>query len=134
MASNVIPLPHNLNSPSLARRAVEQVVATAGVGADDKDALLLIASELVTNAIVHGDEPIILSVSCYESDMTIEVADGNPRVETVNIRPDDQPAPGGRGLNIVAALADQWGMGNTSCTIRQNDLGVESRDLRRLTT
>ena len=109
MVHDVARLSKNLNSASLARRSVEAVVAASGMGADEIDALLLIASELVTNATIHGDEPVMLSVSCADSEITVEVADGNPRVESVGIRPDDEAATGGRGLRIVAGLADQWG-------------------------
>jgi anti-sigma regulatory factor (Ser/Thr protein kinase) len=105
-----VPLPKNLQGPVLARRAVEEVAADAGIAHEENEALLVIASELATNAIIHGAEPVMLAVSCLDSEVTVEVADGDPCLEHVELRVEDQPAPGGRGLRIVAELADRWGI------------------------
>ncbi len=110
MASTVVALPNDLLSPSLARRSIEAFVAAYRLDGEARDAMVVIASELVTNAIVHGDAPVVLSVSFQASDMTIEVFDGDPRGEGVRLRAADDPDPGGRGLRIVASLADRWGV------------------------
>ena len=108
MSRTVLVLPYDVKSAFLARRYVEQFVAertldgAAGV-------LCLIASELVTNAILHGAEPVELTLHCQDSEVTIEVADGDPRFDNVRLRAVDQPDPGGRGLRVVASLADRWG-------------------------
>ena len=105
----IVPLPKDPQSPALARRSVEEVIAAAGVANAEKNDLVIIASELVTNAIAHGSGPVTLSVSCEDSEITVEVSDGDPRVELIDMRPVDATAVGGRGLRIVAALADRWG-------------------------
>ena len=110
MVRNVVPLADSLSSASLARRSVEQLADQSGAPDDEKKALVVIASELVTNAVLHGGAPIILSVSYQAGEITVEVADGDPRVESVGIRPVDEPTPGGRGLRVVASLADRWGI------------------------
>lgn len=108
MSRTVLALPYDGTSAFLARRFVEQFVAertldgAAGV-------LCLIASELVTNAILHGAEPVELTLHCQDGEVTIEVADGDPRINNVRLRAGDQPDPGGRGLRVVASLADRWG-------------------------
>ena len=107
MSRSVLPLPYDVNSAFLARRFVEQFLAertlSGGAGI-----LCLIASELVTNAMLHGAEPVELTLHCQDGEVTIEVADGDPRVD--NVRPRvDQTGPGGRGLRVVASLADRWG-------------------------
>ena len=73
------------------------------------DDLLLCVSELATNALVHGVPPgrgFLLRVR-YDGDvLRAEVHDsgpGNPRVA-------DDADEGGRGLLLVAALSDKWGV------------------------
>jgi anti-sigma regulatory factor (Ser/Thr protein kinase) len=108
VSRTVLPLPYDVNGAFLARRCVEQFVAERtldGVAGD----LCLIASELVTNAIRHGAEPIELTLHCQDGEVTIEVADGDPRINNVRVRAGDQLDLGGRGLRVVASLADRWG-------------------------
>jgi anti-sigma regulatory factor (Ser/Thr protein kinase) len=109
----VVALPKTAMSPFLARRSVGHFVADQRLRDDAKESLELIASELVTNAVTHGAEPVVLSVSCEDSEVTIEVADGDPRIDEVRLRDVDKPALGGRGLRLVASLADQWGIRRT---------------------
>jgi anti-sigma regulatory factor (Ser/Thr protein kinase) len=55
--STVLTLPHEATSPQLARRLVERFAAERSL--DGATAVLsVIASELVTNAIVHGAAPV----------------------------------------------------------------------------
>ena len=69
----------------------------------------LIADELVTNAVEHTDGTAELTLSLRGSDVTVGVRDGSadsvprPRLSSV-----DRPC--GRGLQLVAALADRWGL------------------------
>jgi anti-sigma regulatory factor (Ser/Thr protein kinase) len=70
----------------------------------------VIASELVANAIVHGSAPVVLSVFFQDPDVSVEVSDGDPHTENVQLRSADDPEPGGHGLKIVASFADRWGV------------------------
>lgn len=71
------------------------------------DALLLI-SELVTNAVLHGGPPIMLSVECDGDALHVRVRDGSPALpEPRNAEPD---ADGGRGMTLVELLTDTWGV------------------------
>ncbi len=103
-----IVLPYDVKSVWLARRFVEQFVAERTLN-DAAGVLVLIANELVTNAVLHGAEPVELTLSCEHGEVMIEVTDGDPGTDNVQVRPVDQTYPGGRGLRIVASLADQWG-------------------------
>ncbi|MDH2427451.1 ATP-binding protein [Sphaerisporangium sp. TRM90804] len=68
----------------------------------------LIVSELVTNSIRHGGTAFSLRLGSDGTWVYGEVFDpgeGLPREA-----PDDLDATGGRGLVIVGALADEWGV------------------------
>ncbi|MFG1700983.1 ATP-binding protein [Nonomuraea sp. NPDC049309] len=75
------------------------------------DDCLLIVSELVTNAVRHGGSAYALRLEKREGQVYGEVFDpgeGVPRP-----RPADMDAISGRGLQIVGAIADDWGVTTT---------------------
>lgn len=74
-----------------------------------EDALIL-TSELVTNAIRHGRPAVTLAVALEPSALTVVVTDTSPLLPTLAPSPPPPDSPGGRGLVIVDALADQWGI------------------------
>ena len=92
----------------LARRLVSARLVDWEINGEAGEFAVLLVSELVTNAMRHGGEPIRLVANITASGLRVEVYDGNidafPAVR--DIRPD---APGGRGLRLVDALADRWG-------------------------
>jgi hypothetical protein len=73
----------------------------------DGDRAALVVSELVANAVLHGVAPIQLRVDLDEM-LRIEVSDGDS-FGLVRTRPAETDVPGGHGLRIVDALADDWG-------------------------
>nr|WP_172638989.1 ATP-binding protein [Streptomyces tailanensis] len=82
------------------------------------DNAVLVAAELVTNAAMHGDvtgHSFLLKVVWTTGTVRIEVADAceTRRQKTRRAEPE---AESGRGLLIVEALADKWG-------IEDRDLG-----------
>lgn len=74
------------------------------------DDVVLIASELLTNAVLHARTSIQLKVSCQETTVRLEVHDENSRLPTLGSCPAD--ATSGRGLALVASLATSWGIEN----------------------
>jgi anti-sigma regulatory factor (Ser/Thr protein kinase) len=64
--------------------------------------LLLVASELVANAVLHGEPPLCVTVSVLVDLLLIEVADGGAEM--------GRPATGSRGLMIVEAITKAWGV------------------------
>ena len=67
----------------------------------------LALSEIVTNAVVHGEPPIVIAVRATPERLHVSVADASPaRPRADETRLD---ATGGRGLAIVAAVAGAWG-------------------------
>jgi anti-sigma regulatory factor (Ser/Thr protein kinase) len=70
----------------------------------------LLVSELATNAVVHATSDFAVTV-LYPTPtgrVRVEVVDGVPG-EPVPLRP-PPTAPHGRGLLLVASLADEWGV------------------------
>ncbi|MFI1866434.1 ATP-binding protein [Streptomyces jumonjinensis] len=76
---------------------------------------LLIVSELVTNAIQHGDGPVRLRVEHHAHELRIEVTDGSPTMPVLREAGDDDES--GRGLVLVAAMAEEWGVSGDGETI-----------------
>ena len=100
-------------SVGVARRFVRDLLdgldGLDGVDEDALDTLLLLASELVTNAILHAHTPVELGV-CVDGDRALVcVADRMPGSEPLTPRDHSRDRPGGRGLALVADLSDDWG-------------------------
>ena len=70
------------------------------------DAVVLTVSELVTNAHVHAHSDAQLILTWDEECLHVTVHDASPNVPEPR-RPNDE-APGGRGLLLIKALADDW--------------------------
>jgi anti-sigma regulatory factor (Ser/Thr protein kinase) len=69
--------------------------------------LELAVSELVTNAIRHGGDPVTLTVRRGRNGVRVEVTDGSPQLRLA-----PKPAPldtGRRGLRLVDAVCRAWG-------------------------
>ncbi|MEV8528037.1 ATP-binding protein [Streptomyces sp. NPDC052000] len=75
------------------------------------DDVLLCVSELTTNALVHGVPPgrgfLLRLLLCEGAVLRVEVHDSGGGVPRVADVADD----GGRGLVLVGASADKWGVG-----------------------
>jgi anti-sigma regulatory factor (Ser/Thr protein kinase) len=74
----------------------------------------LLVSELVTNAILHTDDLVEVTAQLVGSRLTVEVADRSPSKPVVKTY--GRNAATGRGLHLVEALADSWGVrGDDNC-------------------
>ncbi len=76
------------------------------LGCDSSD-LELIVSELATNACVHAGSAFTVSLYRRGSDVHVEVGDQNPAPA---IAQPQSTGVSGRGLQIVAAIAADWGV------------------------
>jgi anti-sigma regulatory factor (Ser/Thr protein kinase) len=79
---------------------------------DSGYAAALCASELVTNGVLHARTPIVLGLTLGAERLLVTVADragGDPHPP-----PPDDDRPSGRGLMLVDALADQWGVADVA--------------------
>jgi anti-sigma regulatory factor (Ser/Thr protein kinase) len=99
-------LPSELTSVGAARRQVNAVVST--LAPQQLDDALLATSEVVTNAILHGEAPVRVRACAGPHWVRVEVGDGGagtlrPRRDVA----DDEDS--GRGLFIVGAVTTRWG-------------------------
>ncbi|MEU3505004.1 ATP-binding protein [Streptomyces hundungensis] len=69
----------------------------------------LLTSELVTNALVHTDDGAVVTVTARGRRLRVEVRDFAPALPTPHA-PSDDDGTHGRGLLLVQALADAWGV------------------------
>ena len=72
------------------------------------EVVLLLTSELVTNAVRHGTGPVGVHVVWGGEDVRVEVEDQShqwPVVQAI-----DRDAPHGRGLILVDGLSSGWGV------------------------
>jgi anti-sigma regulatory factor (Ser/Thr protein kinase) len=79
-------------------------------GADDMllDDAALVLSELVTNALRAGGTSVTVHLQVWPGRLRLAVGDsgpGRPRLRSPGIY-----ETSGRGLQVVAALADEWGV------------------------
>jgi anti-anti-sigma regulatory factor len=74
------------------------------------DGAVLVASELVTNAVVHTQEPMWLRLEWHQEQLHLAVSDRLPRLLRLVVEPGDPEIEGGRGLLIVDQLASRWGV------------------------
>ncbi len=101
-------LPRDLHASSRARRRLDDEYATALAG-DELDAAKLLVTELVNNAVLHGHGTISLRAALDENRLLIEVIDEGSGFERV-LDDHDFDSIGGRGLDIVEAVASRWGV------------------------
>jgi anti-sigma regulatory factor (Ser/Thr protein kinase) len=91
-----------------ARSLVKEACGAAGTDQLTCDAAVLLTSETVTNAFVHGRSEARLEVAALPESVYVEVGDDNSRHPTNPAR--DEDALDGRGLEIVRLLAARWGV------------------------
>jgi anti-sigma regulatory factor (Ser/Thr protein kinase) len=79
-----------------------------------RDTLELLVSELVTNSVLHtglpAGAPLNLDITHEAGHVRLAVGDGGSGFDPSAIGDGGPLAVGGRGLVIVAALSDAWGV------------------------
>ncbi|MGP3991960.1 ATP-binding protein [Streptomyces sp. 3N207] len=95
-------------SPGYARRATADALRSWGVAESESDEIVLMAHELVTNAVEHARGPVRLRLRLSREHCVIcDVGDGSR--ETPRLRQTGPDAESGRGLTLVDALSDSFG-------------------------
>jgi anti-sigma regulatory factor (Ser/Thr protein kinase) len=103
-----IELPRSPDAGRQARAFVERHCGTDVADRVVRDAKLL-ATELVNNAVIHGEGRITLRAQIRDDAIRVEVIDeGSGNVPAIR-EEGEGDEPGGRGLRIVEALSARWG-------------------------
>jgi two-component sensor histidine kinase len=101
------PIEAELSSVAPARRWAREKFEAAGVEPQVRDLLVLLVSEVVTNAVEHAAPPLLLRIDVTADGTRVEVKD---RARKLPILRDPEPTEsGGRGIRFVNDLATRWG-------------------------
>ncbi len=101
---------HEAGAAATARSRIGAELSAVGVDPRVIDDVVLVASELVTNAVRHtaGDDLLTVSWELVGAGVVVSVDDSSLGAPTLrNPRPED---PSGRGIPIVDALSSEWGV------------------------
>ena len=94
-------------APASARLAREHVRRVTGPPEDPRVALVV--TELVNNAVLHARSRPRLAVTIDGGSLVVGVFDDSPGSPVLTPL-SDAPTTSGRGLALVDALADRWGV------------------------
>jgi anti-sigma regulatory factor (Ser/Thr protein kinase) len=120
----------NSSAPRLARDALRTVASIDLVRSD----AILVASELVSNAVMHaGCEPgeeVELVVELRSNAVRLAITDRGFSENTPTVRGPEYRGPGGLGLRIVETVANCWGVERRSGTLVWAELSLDPRGSR----
>ncbi|ABS01647.1 putative signal transduction histidine kinase [Kineococcus radiotolerans SRS30216 = ATCC BAA-149] len=107
-----VVLPPNPRSVGVARWLITEWcapwVAAAQLDEDVVESALLLASEVITNAVVHGDGMVQVDVGRVEGpSLRVEVSDDGGGMPLIGAQRTD--AESGRGMAMVELLSSRWG-------------------------
>ena len=105
-----LDLPPEPRSAGAARAFVSERLQDA-VPSEVAEGAVLLTSELVTNVVVHARTPMHLHLDLDDQVVRVAVVDDAPR--TPSLRRANDARLTGRGMNLVEALAGQWGVDPT---------------------
>jgi anti-sigma regulatory factor (Ser/Thr protein kinase) len=99
-----------VRAPRAARAFVAETLAAWDIQAEEIEAVQLVVSELVTNALLHAPESHKIGVELFwdENGVRVKVSDESSN-EPTRRGPDLSLREEGRGVQLVDALADRWG-------------------------
>ena len=103
-----IALPRSPASVGAARRFIQARTAAWSFPEPAGSQLVLIGSELVTNAVLHARTGLTLTLELRDGRVRISVKDQSQAPAT--LRHYQADALTGRGLGVVAALSERWGI------------------------
>ena len=103
-----ISLPRTPSSVAAARRFIQARAAAWSFPEPASEQLVLIGSELVTNAVLHARTELTLTLERRSDRVRISVKDLSQAPATLRHYQTD--ALTGRGLGVVATLSDTWGI------------------------
>jgi anti-sigma regulatory factor (Ser/Thr protein kinase) len=103
-----VELPRDPTAGARARRLLEDMVAGA-LDIGELSRAKLLVTELVNNAVLHGQGSITFIADLDEDRLHVEVIDEGTGFER-EVREQGAEELGGRGLNLVEAESSRWGV------------------------
>jgi anti-sigma regulatory factor (Ser/Thr protein kinase) len=91
-----------------ARRFIRETLDTWNLSTQTRQ-IEVAASELVTNAIIHGEGGIDVTIRHLADRLRLEVVDEGFDSQPIQIRDASTTGQGGWGLHLVEGIADAWG-------------------------
>jgi serine phosphatase RsbU (regulator of sigma subunit)/anti-sigma regulatory factor (Ser/Thr protein kinase) len=95
-------------SGAAARRFVKRSLTGVPAEPERLDVVVLLATELVTNAVFHAAAPSEVRLRVRQGRVRLEVRDPSPHLPVSRLQ--DPDGTSGRGMLLVAALTDEWGV------------------------
>lgn len=108
-AATTIAVHASTGAPAFARRTATDWAERAGLAGVILHDLRLLVSELVSNAVRHGAEPIELGLELSADRIRTVVRDGGAGFDEFFPVPSSDDAVG-RGLYVVHCVAADWGI------------------------
>jgi anti-sigma regulatory factor (Ser/Thr protein kinase) len=102
-----LELPPEPRSPSAARRLVFESFAEWDFGTNAAEDAALVATELVTNAIIHA-RPTAITFTIAKRGQSVELRVTDDGDGTVELRAVNPGAVTGRGLHFLNELSASW--------------------------
>jgi anti-sigma regulatory factor (Ser/Thr protein kinase) len=102
-----LSLPDDLQAPARARGMLAD--KTQALAAAQRDDLLVLVTELVTNAVIHGRPDVVLHLIVGSDLVRGEVYDYGDTFSLAGRQSVSINESSGRGLAIVDTLATRWG-------------------------
>jgi anti-sigma regulatory factor (Ser/Thr protein kinase) len=111
MSVGTLAVRHHATSAAVVRHSIADDLAGNAVARDSIADVVLVASELVGNAVLHtGSETDDVDVSWELEPSSVVVRVSDSSTEEPHRRQPSESGEGGRGLAIVAALSSDWGV------------------------
>ena len=105
----VVNLDTSAASARAARAAVRDYATDRHLDGRVVEAALVVTSELVSNAVQHGEAPITLCLQQLgDGALRVEVCDADDTIDQVHGVRSGELATSGRGLAIVTAYSRDW--------------------------
>lgn len=95
-------------SVARARAVVTELCRAAEVDDDAHETAVLLTSETVTNAVIHGRSEVRVRVEVTDAVVHVGVGDENSRHPSLQL--EDSDALDGRGMQILELAASRWGV------------------------
>jgi len=105
-----LSLPRQPSSVARARQVLDTLLSLSDASADRRDLLSLLITEACANAVLHSQprSPIAVSITVDTARCVIEVGNRGENLHRSHLTtdPPDPLAGSGRGLPLIAAIAD----------------------------